>query len=138
MMSAQVRKEVLASKEELAPFYKHVTSLAAIDFLVCLRSNVYVMSHGGNFAKLIIGARRYEGHQRKSIKPNKSLMAYALGNPFLNWPQFIEEVALMHNRRTGLPELTFPNYDIFENPLSHCMCAKGKHKHLGFDSRAGL
>ncbi|KAK8322463.1 hypothetical protein V6Z12_A12G168400 [Gossypium hirsutum] len=52
-----VTKEELASKEELVAFRKHVTSLAALDFLVCLKSDVFVMTHGGNFAKLIIGAR---------------------------------------------------------------------------------
>lgn len=119
---AQVRKDDLASEEELAPFQKHVTSLAALDFLVCLESDVYVMTHGGNFAKLIIGTRRYHGHVRKSIKPNKGLMAYALGDPFMSWPRFVHEVAQMHQGRSGLPEATFPGYDIWENPLSPCMC----------------
>ena len=119
---AQVRKDKLASKEELAPFQKHVTSLAALDFLVCLKSDVYVMTHGGNFAKLIIGTRRYQGHVQKSIKPNKGLMAYALGDPYMSWPRFMQEVAEMHRGRTGLPEASFPGYDIWENPLSPCMC----------------
>ncbi|KAL4348279.1 hypothetical protein GQ457_17G013690 [Hibiscus cannabinus] len=52
-----VTKEELTSKQELVAFRKHVTSLAALDFLVCLKSDVFVMTHGGNFAKLIIGAR---------------------------------------------------------------------------------
>ncbi|KAG0626673.1 hypothetical protein M758_2G142800 [Ceratodon purpureus] len=118
-----VRKDDLASKEELAPFQKHVTSLAALDFLVCLKSDVYVMTHGGNFAKLIIGARRYHGHAQKSIKPNKGLMAYALGDPYMSWSRFMHEVAEIHQGRTGLPEATFPGYDIWENPLSPCMCS---------------
>lgn len=124
-LGLQVRKDDLATKEELAPFYKHVTSLAAIDFLVCLKSDVFVMTHGGNFAKLIIGARRYWGHQSKSIKPHKGLMAKILGDPDLGWPAFVEEVALMHEGRTGLPEPTFPVYDIYENPLTNCMCRVG-------------
>lgn len=117
-----VTKEELTSKEELKPFRKHVTSLAALDFLVCLKSDVFVMTHGGNFAKLIIGARRYMGHRQKSIKPNKGLMAKSLGDPNLGWPAFVEDVVVTHEGRSGLPEPTFPVYDIYENPLSHCMC----------------
>ncbi|CAI0390276.1 unnamed protein product [Linum tenue] len=58
----QVTKEELATSNELTSFRKHVTSLASLDFLVCLKSNVFVMTHKGNFAKLIIGAHRYMGH----------------------------------------------------------------------------
>ena len=54
-LNSQVTKEELATREELDGFKKHVTSLAALDFLVCLKSDVFVMTHGGNFAKLIIG-----------------------------------------------------------------------------------
>lgn len=117
-----VTKEELASKEELAGFRKHVTSLAALDFLVCLKSDVFVMTHGGNFAKLIIGARRYMGHRLKSIKPDKGLMSKSFGDPYMGWATFVEDVVVTHQTRTGLPEETFPNYDLWENPLTPCMC----------------
>ncbi|KAH7858785.1 hypothetical protein Vadar_027997 [Vaccinium darrowii] len=116
-----VTKEELASKEELDGFRKHVTSLAALDFLVCLKSDVFVMTHGGNFAKLIIGARRYMGHRLKSIKPDKGLMSKSLGDPYMGWATFVEDVVVTHQTRTGLPEETFPNYDLWENPLTPCM-----------------
>ncbi|KAF5741109.1 hypothetical protein HS088_TW10G00104 [Tripterygium wilfordii] len=117
-----VTKEDLTTKEELAVFRKHVTSLAALDFLVCLKSDVFVMTHGGNFAKLIIGARRYMGHRQKSIKPDKGLMSKSFGDPYMTWGAFKEDVAITHQTRTGLPEETFPNYDLWENPLTPCMC----------------
>ncbi|XP_057948800.1 protein PECTIC ARABINOGALACTAN SYNTHESIS-RELATED isoform X1 [Malania oleifera] len=117
-----VTKEELASKEELDGFRKHVTSLAALDFLVCLKSDVFVMTHGGNFAKLIIGARRYMGHRQKSIKPDKGLMSKSFGDPYMGWAPFVEDVVVTHQTRTGLPEETFPNYDLWENPLTPCMC----------------
>ncbi|KAL5759971.1 hypothetical protein ACOSP7_018474 [Xanthoceras sorbifolium] len=117
-----VTKEELASKEELVGFRKHVTSLAALDFLVCLKSDVFVMTHGGNFAKLIIGARRYMGHRYKSIKPDKGLMSKSFGDPYMGWATFVEDVVVTHQTRTGLPEETFPNYDLWENPLTPCMC----------------
>ncbi|CAH9077756.1 unnamed protein product [Cuscuta epithymum] len=117
-----VTKEELARKEELDEFRKHVTSLAALDFLVCLKSDVFVMTHGGNFAKLIIGYRRYMGHRQKSIKPDKGLMSKSLGDPYMGWASFKDDVVITHQTRTGLPEETFPNYDIWENPLTPCMC----------------
>ncbi|KAJ4816447.1 O-fucosyltransferase family protein [Rhynchospora pubera] len=117
-----VTKEELASKEEIDHFRKHVTSLAALDFLVCLKSDVFVMTHGGNFAKLIIGARRYMGHRLKSIKPDKGVMSKTFGDPYMGWASFVEDVAITHQTRTGLPEETFPNYDLWENPLTPCMC----------------
>lgn len=117
-----VTKEELASKDELDGFRKHVTSLAALDFLVCLKSDVFVMTHGGNFAKLIIGARRYMGHRLKSIKPDKGLMSKSFGDPYMGWASFVEDVVITHQTRTGLPEETFPNSDIWENPLTPCMC----------------
>ena len=49
-------QEELETREELDGFRKHVTSLAALDFLVSLKYDVFVMTHGGNFEKLIIGA----------------------------------------------------------------------------------
>ncbi|KAF0904542.1 hypothetical protein E2562_035438 [Oryza meyeriana var. granulata] len=118
-----VTKEDLASKEEIEHFKKHVTSLAALDFLVCLKSDVFVMTHGGNFAKLIIGFRRYMGrHRLKSIKPDKGLMSKFFGDPYVPWATFVEDVMITHQKRTGLPESTFPHYDLWENPLTPCMC----------------
>ena len=107
----------------MEPFKKHVTSLAALDFLVCLKSDVFVMTHGGNFAKLIIGYRRYMGrHRLKSIKPDKGLISKFFGDPYMPWATFVENVIITHQTRTGLPEPTFPHYDLWENPLTPCMC----------------
>ncbi|XP_010682284.3 protein PECTIC ARABINOGALACTAN SYNTHESIS-RELATED [Beta vulgaris subsp. vulgaris] len=111
-----VTKEELASKEELDGFRKHVTSLAALDFLVCLKSDVFVMTHGGNFAKLIIGYRRYMGHKLKSIK-TRQIQSFGTLH---GWATFLR--LYHHQTRTGLPEETFPNYDLWENPLTPCMC----------------
>ncbi|PON64278.1 GDP-fucose protein O-fucosyltransferase [Parasponia andersonii] len=92
-----VTKQELATQEELDKFRKHVTSLAALDFLVCLKSDVFVMTHGGNFAKLIIGARRYMGHRQKSIKPDKGLMSKSFGDPYMGWATFAEDGTMISN-----------------------------------------
>lgn len=46
-------KESLALSEELEPFRKKASSLAAIDYLVCLSSDVFMQSHGGNFGHVM-------------------------------------------------------------------------------------
>jgi hypothetical protein len=46
-------KENLASAEELEPFRKKASILAAIDYLVCLSSDVFMQSHGGNFGHVM-------------------------------------------------------------------------------------
>lgn len=43
----------LASPQELEPFKKKASSLAAIDYLVCLSSDVFLQSHGGNFGHVM-------------------------------------------------------------------------------------
>ncbi len=46
-------KDSLATAEELAPFKNKASSLAAIDYLVCLNSDVFIQSHGGNFGRVM-------------------------------------------------------------------------------------
>ena len=42
--------------------------------------------------------------------------------PYLAWASFTEDVVISHQARGGLPEPTFPGYDLWENPLTPCMC----------------
>lgn len=51
-------KETLASQEELAPFSSFSSRMAALDFIVCDESNVFVTNNNGNMAKILAG-RRY-------------------------------------------------------------------------------
>lgn len=52
-------KETLASKKELAPFASFSSRMAALDFVVCDRSDAFVTNNNGNMAKILAG-RRYE------------------------------------------------------------------------------
>jgi len=56
------------------------------------------------------------------VKPDKGLMSKSLGDPDMCWASFAEDVVVTHRTRTGLPEPTFPSYDLWENPLTPCMC----------------
>lgn len=54
-------KDLLASKEELLPFARHTSQLAAIDYIVCDESDVFVTNNNGNMAQILAG-RRYIAH----------------------------------------------------------------------------
>lgn len=51
-------KETIASKEELAPFLSFSSRMAALDFIVCDESDVFVTNNNGNMARMLAG-RRY-------------------------------------------------------------------------------
>lgn len=46
-------KEDLALPGELVPFAKKASFMAAIDFIVCEKSDVFIPSHGGNMGHAI-------------------------------------------------------------------------------------
>ncbi|KAM7270724.1 hypothetical protein ACFE04_029938 [Oxalis oulophora] len=74
-------KDMLASEEELAPFKNYSSRMAAVDYTVCLHSEVFVTTQGGNFPQLLMGHRRhmYGGHS-KTIRPDKRKLALLLDN----------------------------------------------------------
>ena len=51
-------KDTIATKEELEPFSSFSSRMAALDFIVCDESDVFVTNNNGNMAKIIAG-RRY-------------------------------------------------------------------------------
>jgi len=51
-------KDTIATKEELEPFSSYSSRMAALDFLVCDESDVFVTNNNGNMAKILAG-RRY-------------------------------------------------------------------------------
>ena len=61
---------------------KYSSRLAALDYTVCLHSEVFVTTQGGNFPQFLIGHRRFlnNGHS-KTIKPDKRKLAVLLDTP---------------------------------------------------------
>ena len=51
-------KETIASKKEMEPFTGFSSRMAALDYIVCDSSNVFVTNNNGNMAKILAG-RRY-------------------------------------------------------------------------------
>lgn len=50
-------KDTLATKEELEPFFSYSSRMAAIDYIVCDQSDVFVTNNNGNMARILAGRR---------------------------------------------------------------------------------
>ncbi|PIN09125.1 hypothetical protein CDL12_18292 [Handroanthus impetiginosus] len=121
-------KEMLASAEELAPFQNYSSRMAAIDYTVCLHSEVFVTTQGGNFPHFLLGHRRYlyGGHSR-TIRPDKRKLALLFDNPNIGWKSFKRQMLNMraHSDSKGI-QLKRPNDSIYSFPCPDCMCKVNK------------
>ncbi|XP_051146281.1 protein ESMERALDA 1-like [Andrographis paniculata] len=121
-------KETLASAEELAPFQNYSSRMAAIDYTVCLHSEVFVTTQGGNFPHFLLGHRRflYGGHS-KTIKPDKRKLALLFDNPNIGWKSFKRHMLNMrsHSDSKGI-QVKRPNDSIYSFPCPDCMCKGNK------------
>ncbi|KAJ4751846.1 O-fucosyltransferase-like protein [Rhynchospora pubera] len=117
-------KETLASADELAPFKRHSSRLAALDYTMCLHSEVFVTTQGGNFPHFLMGHRRYlYGGHAKSIKPDKRKLVLFLDNPNIRWDRFKRQMQdmLRHSDAKGYG-LRKPNDSLYNFPMPDCMC----------------
>ncbi|XP_021733107.1 uncharacterized protein At1g04910-like [Chenopodium quinoa] len=127
-------KEMLASPEELAPYQNYSSRMAGIDYTVCLHSEVFVTTQGGNFPHFLMGHRRYlYGGHSKTIRPDKRKLAQIFDNPSIGWKTFKRHMLNMrsHSDSKGF-ELKRPNDSIYSFPCPDCMCRIGKSE----DSRS--
>ncbi|XP_047939615.1 protein ROOT HAIR SPECIFIC 17-like isoform X2 [Salvia hispanica] len=117
-------KETLASKEELAEFQSYSSRMAALDFIVCDESDVFVANNNGNMAKILAGKRRYSGH-KPTIRPNAKKL-YRLFNDRHNmsWNDFASHIRTSQVGFMGEPNEVKPGRGEFhEHPLP-CICQK--------------
>ncbi|KAI5078332.1 hypothetical protein GOP47_0006003 [Adiantum capillus-veneris] len=138
-------KEVLATPNELAPFHRHASQLAALDYIVSVESDVFVPSYSGNMARAVEGHRRFLGH-RKTISPDRSQLVVLfdqLDQGLLQeGPQFSSVVVELHKRRQGAPrkrrgplagskswERFRTEEAFYTNPLPDCLCQRRKTLH---------
>ncbi|KAL9241936.1 hypothetical protein vseg_015988 [Gypsophila vaccaria] len=127
-------KEMLVSPEELAPYKNYSSRMAAIDYTVCLQSEVFVTTQGGNFPSFLMGHRRYlYGGHSKTIRPDKRKVAQLFDNPNIGWKTFKRHMLNIrsHSDSKGL-ELKRPNDSIYSFPCPDCMCRVNKSE----DSRS--
>ncbi|KAK8460287.1 hypothetical protein SEVIR_2G308700v4 [Setaria viridis] len=117
-------KESLSSQEELAPFLKFSSRMAAIDFIVCDESDAFVANNIGNMAKILSGRRRYFGHKR-TIRPNaKQLYPLLMKRGNMSWDAFSAQVRIIQKGYMGEPmEIAPGRGDFHANPAT-CICEK--------------
>ncbi|XWS62576.1 hypothetical protein CRYUN_Cryun06bG0022900 [Craigia yunnanensis] len=119
-------KETIATKEELAQFSSFSGRMAALDYIVCDESDVFVTNNNGNMARMLAGRRRYFGH-KPTIRPNaKKLYKLFLDRNNMTWEEFASKVRTYQIGFMGEPNEVKPGRGEFhENPDS-CICqAKG-------------
>lgn len=117
-------KDTLASPEELAQFQGYSSRLAALDYTVCARSEVFVTTQGGNFPHFLIGRRRflYGGHS-KAIKPDKRRLVLSFDNLDIRWDKFKRNMLeILHHSDAKGVEMRKPNASLYMFPMPECMC----------------
>lgn len=124
-------KETLASDEELAPFKNFSSRMAAIDYSVCVHSEVFVTTQGGNFPHFLLGHRRYLfGGHSKTIKPDKRRLAILFDSPRIGWKSLRRQLLNMrsHSDAKGI-QMKRANESIYTFPCPDCMCRSNKSEH---------
>ncbi|KAL5817587.1 hypothetical protein ACOSQ3_025965 [Xanthoceras sorbifolium] len=116
-------KEMLANVE-LKPFLPFSSRLAAIDYIVCDESDVFVTNNNGNMAKILAGRRRYMGHKR-TIRPNaKKLSALFMARDKMDWDSFAKKVKSSQRGFMGEPEEMKTGKSEFHEFPYPCICEK--------------
>lgn len=116
-------KEDIALQGELEPFAKRASFMAAIDYIVSVKSDIFMPSHGGNMGRAIQGHRAYAGH-KKHVTPNKRQMLPYFLNTSLSEPEFNRIIMDLHHDSLGQPELRTSKVgrDVTKYPIPECMC----------------
>lgn len=127
-------KESLATPDELAPFKGYSSRLAALDYTVCLFSEVFVTTQGGNFPHFLMGHRRFlHGGHAKTIMPDKRKLVVLLEDMDLSWKAFKNEMEEMLNEsdRKGMMVPRVKKFNrktsVYTFPLPECRCIQKSH-----------
>ncbi|KAI3834307.1 hypothetical protein MKX03_030114 [Papaver bracteatum] len=131
-------KETLASSEELSPFSSFSSRMAAVDFIVCDESDVFVTNNNGNMARILAGRRRYFGH-KPTIRPNAKKHSSLFPNrENMTWEAFASKVRLNQKGFMGEPkEVKAGRGEFHENP-STCICEDSEAKERAKSGNGGL
>ncbi|CAN4087956.1 unnamed protein product [Withania somnifera] len=118
-----VTKHTLGRNGELTPYLEKSSTLAAIDYIVSLSSDVFINSHGGNMGRALEGHRAYVGH-RKYIKPNKRMMLPFFEDSSVPEKEFKRIMKKLHRKSQGQPEPRAKRIDrdVIAYPVPECMC----------------
>nr|XP_034916704.1 O-fucosyltransferase 7-like isoform X2 [Populus alba] len=145
-----MRKETLASFEELEPFTNHLSQLAALDYIVSVESDVFMPTYSGNMARAVEGHRRFLGH-RRTISPDRKALVRLFDKieqgKLKEGKYLSDHVIESHRKRQGSPRKRkgpisgtkgtdrFRSEEAFYvNPLPDCLC-QGQSRNLNTSIR---
>ncbi|KAJ9538324.1 hypothetical protein OSB04_031057 [Centaurea solstitialis] len=123
-------KELLASPNELASLKGYSSRMAALDYIVCFFSEVFVTTQGGNFPQFLMGHRKYHYGHAKTIQPDKRKLVVLLHNTSISWHALKTEMQVMldesDHKSVAIPTIkkTKRKNSIFANPLPQCQCLR--------------
>ncbi|GLT96887.1 hypothetical protein SLE2022_144790 [Rubroshorea leprosula] len=124
-------KETIATKEELELFSAFSSRMAALDYIVCDESDVFVTNNNGNMARMLAGRRRYFGH-KPTIRPNaKKLYRFFLNRNNMTWEEFASKVRTNQIGFMGEPNEVKPGRGEFHENPSSCICEDSEAKARG-------
>ncbi|XP_026423689.1 O-fucosyltransferase 20-like [Papaver somniferum] len=120
-------KWALADGDELQHFRNKSSILIALDYIVCINSDVFMANHGGDMARTIQGHRAYFGH-KKYITPNKKKLVrlFMNNNNQMNEKEIDDRIKKMHIDSMGSPVLiktSKSHMDVTAYPAPACMCS---------------
>ncbi|KAH0926879.1 hypothetical protein HID58_019135, partial [Brassica napus] len=109
---------------------KRASIMAAIDYIVCNESDVFMASHGGNMGCPIQGHRAYEGH-KKLITPNKRQMLPYFLNKTMTETESEKMMKKFHRQSLGQREIRVSKAvrDVTKYPVPECMCINNQTTH---------
>ncbi|KAH0451312.1 hypothetical protein IEQ34_018611 [Dendrobium chrysotoxum] len=113
-------KKSLASSDELVKVEGKASLLAAVDYYVSIKSDVFISASPGNMHNAMVGHRTYEN--LKTIRPNMSLLGQLFLNKSLEWSEFQQRLYADHRGRQGQIRVRKPKQSIYTYPAPDCMC----------------
>lgn len=125
-------KESLLTEDEFASFEGYSSRLAALDYTVCLFSEVFVTTQGGNFPHFLIGHRRFLCGHAKTIKPDKRRLVVLMNNTDISWESFKKDMKKMlsesDRQGTLVPNVRKANrhFPVYMYPSQECRCLQGQ------------
>ncbi|KAL8524325.1 hypothetical protein ACS0TY_014053 [Phlomoides rotata] len=121
-------KDTIAKQGELEPFSQFSSRMAALDFIVCDESDVFVTNNNGNMAKILAGRRRFFGH-KPTIRPNaKKLYRLFAARNNMTWEEFASKVRTNQRGFMGEPKEVRPGRGAFHENPSSCICENSEAK----------
>ncbi|KAE8664646.1 NAD(P)-binding Rossmann-fold superfamily protein [Hibiscus syriacus] len=115
-------KHTFATNEELAQFSSFSGRMAALDYIVCDESDIFVTNNNGNMARMLAGRGRYFGH-KPTIRPNaKKLHKLFMDRNNTTREEFSSNVRTYQIGFTGNRDEAMPGKDEFHENPDCCLC----------------